>query len=56
MFEIYKSYYEMGLFTKQDMDNFVLADMLSAEDEAMIVGPATQSTEASQPTTVTQPA
>lgn len=56
MFEIYKSYYEMGLFTKADMDNFVLADMLSAEDEAKIVGPATQSTEATQPTTVTQPA
>ena len=40
MFDIYKSYYEMGLFTKADMDNFVLAGMLSAEDEAKIVTPA----------------
>lgn len=40
MFEIYQSYYKMGLFTKADLDNFVLAQMLSAEDEAKILNPA----------------
>lgn len=40
MFEIYKSYYTMGLFTKEDLDNFVLAEMLSAEDEQKILAPA----------------
>ena len=39
MFEIYKNYYAMGLFTKEDLDNFVLAEMLSAEDEAKILNP-----------------
>lgn len=38
MFDIYNSYYKMGLFTKQDLDNFVLAAMLTAEDEAKILG------------------
>lgn len=37
MFGIYKNYYAMGLFTKADLDNFVLAEMLSAEDEAKIL-------------------
>lgn len=41
MFEIYKNYYAMGLFTKEDLDNFVLAEMLSAEDEAKILSPGT---------------
>lgn len=38
MFDIYDSYYKMGLFTKADMDLFVTAGMLSADDEAKIVG------------------
>lgn len=48
MFEIYQSYYKMGLFTKADLDNFVLAQMLSAEDEAKILEPA-QATQPTQP-------
>lgn len=42
MFDIYNNYYKMGLFTKADMDNFVLAGMLTAKDEAKIVGVAGQ--------------
>lgn len=38
MFDIYNSYYKMGLFTKEDLDTFVSAEMLSAEDEAKILG------------------
>ncbi len=38
MFDIYNNYYKMGLFTKQDLDNFVLAAMLTAEDEQKILG------------------
>lgn len=49
MFEIYKSYYVMGLFTKADLDNFVLAQMLSAEDEAKILGVDAQAAQPAQP-------
>lgn len=42
MFDIYNNYYKMGLFTKADMDTFVLAGMLNAEDEVKIVGVAGQ--------------
>lgn len=49
MFEIYQSYYKMGLFTKADLDNFVLAQMLSAEDEAKILGVDAQATQPKQP-------
>ena len=37
MFDIYKQYYQLGLFTKADLDNFVLAQMLTAEDEEKIL-------------------
>ena len=40
MFDIYNNYYKMGLFTKADMDTFVLAGMLTADEEVKIVGPA----------------
>lgn len=40
MFDVYKSYYEMGLFTKADLDTFVLAQMLTQEDEDKILKPA----------------
>ena len=42
MFYIYNNYYKMRLFTKADMDTFVLAGMLTAEDEVKIVGVAGQ--------------
>lgn len=38
MFDIYESYFKMGLFTKADLDNFVKALMLSQEDENKILG------------------
>lgn len=49
MFDIYKQYYQLGLFTKADLDNFVLAQMLSAEDEAKILGVDAQATQPTQP-------
>ncbi len=38
MFEIYNDYFKMGLFTKADLDTFVLAGMLTADEETKIVG------------------
>lgn len=49
MFDIYNSYYKMGLFTKADLDNFVLAQMLTTEDEAKILGADTQTTQPTSP-------
>lgn len=42
MFDIYKSYYSQGLFTKADLDLFVEAEMLTADEESQILNPATQ--------------
>ena len=41
MFDLYKNYYEQGLFTKDDLDLFVEAKMLTADEEAQILTPAT---------------
>ncbi|MEO5283664.1 XkdX family protein [Limosilactobacillus allomucosae] len=41
MFGIYKSYYEMGLFTKDDLDLFVEVGDLSADQENQILGVST---------------
>lgn len=38
MFEIYNDYFKMGLFTKADLDTFVLVGMLTADEETKIVG------------------
>ena len=55
MFGIYKSYYEMKLFTKDDLDLFVEVGDLSADQENQILGVSTSvgtskptSTDASQ--------
>ncbi|MCT3441968.1 XkdX family protein [Limosilactobacillus fermentum] len=37
MFDIYKSYYSQGLFTKADLDLFVQAQMLTADQEQQIL-------------------
>lgn len=42
MFNVYKSYYQQGLFTKADLDLFVEAKMLTADQEAQILTPAKQ--------------
>lgn len=53
MFGIYKSYYEMGLFTQADLDLFVRAGDLSADQEKQIWGVAdSTSTSASTSTAV----
>ncbi|MCF0118726.1 MAG: XkdX family protein [Limosilactobacillus mucosae] len=49
MFGIYKSYYEMKLFTKDDLDLFVEVGDLSADQENQILGVST-STGASEST------
>lgn len=36
MFDIYKNYYAQGLFTKTDLDLFVQAEMLTADQEQQI--------------------
>lgn len=41
MFGIYKSYYEMKLFTKDDLDLFVEVGDLSADQENQILGVST---------------
>lgn len=43
MFGIYKSYYEMKLFTKDDLDLFVEVGDLSADQENQILGVAASS-------------
>lgn len=42
MFEIYDSYYHMGLFTKADLDLFVQAEMLTADQEQQIINAVNQ--------------
>lgn len=41
MFGIYKSYYEMKLFTKDDLDLFVEVGDLSTDQENQILGVST---------------
>ncbi|MEN2244300.1 XkdX family protein [Limosilactobacillus fermentum] len=36
MFDIYKNYYAQGLFTKDDLDLFVQAEMLTVDQEQQI--------------------
>lgn len=43
MFGIYKRYYEMKLFTKDDLDLFVEVGDLSADQENQILGVAASS-------------
>lgn len=47
MFGIYKSYYEMKLFTKDDLDLFVEVGDLSADQENQILSVAASSATAS---------
>lgn len=47
MFGIYKSYYEMKLFAKDDLDLFVEVGDLSADQENQILGVAASSATAS---------
>lgn len=42
MFEVYKDYYAQGLFTKDDLDLFVQAGMLTADEEDRILNPVEQ--------------
>lgn len=39
MFNLYKDYYQQGLFTKADLDLFVEAKMLTADQETQILAP-----------------
>ena len=50
MFGIYKSYYGMGLFTQADLDLFVKAGDLSADQEKQILGTDSASASASAST------
>lgn len=52
MFGIYKSYYEMKLFTKDDLDLFVEVGDLSTDQENQILGVST-STGASESASTT---
>lgn len=38
MFDIYNNYYKMGLFTADDLANFVLAGFITAADKDKILG------------------
>ncbi|MGP3260756.1 XkdX family protein [Limosilactobacillus fermentum] len=42
MFDIYKSYYSQGLFTKADLDLFVQAEMLTTDQEQQIFNAVNQ--------------
>ena len=41
MFDIYNSYYKMGLFTADDLETFVLAGFITADEKNEILGTAT---------------
>lgn len=42
MFDIYKNYYAQGLFTKDDLDLFVQAEMLTVDQEQQIFNAVNQ--------------
>lgn len=44
MFDIYKNYYAQGLFTKDDLDLFVQAEMLTVDQEQQIFNAVNQPT------------
>lgn len=56
MFGIYKSYYEMKLFTKDDLDLFVEAGDLSADQENQILGVSTSAGASESTSTATSQA
>ena len=56
MFGIYKSYYEMKLFTKDDLDLFVEVGDLSVDQENQILGVSTSAGASESTSTATSQA